>query len=160
MQAYAADKEGRLPGPLWSGQTPQYGINSTNSLGFLLWQYLGTAEPAAGIIRISQPLAPKAYARFSPGGNATSFYMNTDVQSGGTNINPWGVRNDSSKPPSKVFSLADPGLVSTWAMQDVDQTGVPSNVGSWYSSLPKNPLYEPHRLKLFFDWHVAAEPLK
>lgn len=160
IQAYAAEKDGCLPGPLWSGQTPQYGVSSTNSLAFLLYQYLGTPEPAAGIIRISPPLAPKAYTRFSPGGSATAFFMNIDVQINGTSVNPWGVRNDASKPPSKVFSLTDPGLTSTWAMQDVDQTGVPSNVGTWYAALPKEPLYSPYRLKLYFDWHATAEPLK
>jgi prepilin-type N-terminal cleavage/methylation domain-containing protein len=160
IQAYAADNDARLPGPLWSGQTPRYGVNSTNALGFLLWQYLGTQEPAAGIIRISKPLAPKAYVRFSPGGEATAFYMNVDVQIHGASINPWGVRNDASKPPSKVFSLSDPGLTATWAMQDVDKTGVPSKVGTWYATLPKEPLYNPYRLKLYFDWHVAVEPLK
>lgn len=160
IQSYAAEKDGSLPGPLWSGQTPQYGVGSTNSLAFLLWPYLGTPEPKAGIIRISPPLAPKAYARFSPEGNATSFFMNIEVLIDGIKVNPWGGRNDSSKPPSRLFSLADPGLTSTWAMQDVDQTGVLPNVGSWYGALPKSPLYNPYRLKLYFDWHATAEPLK
>ncbi len=160
IQAYASDKDGRLPGPLWSGQTPQYGLGSTNALAFLLWQYLGTPAPAAGVIQISQPLNPKAYARFSPGGNATAFYMNVDVNINGTSVNPWGVRNDPSKPPIKIVSLTDVGLIRTWAMEDVDQTGVAPSVGSWYATLPKEPLYSPYRLKLYFDWHATAEPLK
>ncbi|GEM_PF-5952658 len=160
IQSYTGDHDATLPGPLYSGQTPRYGVSSTNDLGFLLWQYLGTPAPAAGIIRISPPLAPKAYVRFSPRGEATAFYMNVDVQIHGASINPWGVRNDASKPPSKVFSLSDPGLTATWAMQDVDKTGVPSKVGTWYATLPKEPLYNPYRLKLYFDWHVAVEPLK
>ena len=163
VQGFTADHDNTLPGPLFSGQNPQYGIGSTNTLGFLLWSYLGAPEPKAGVVQKAEALAPKAYRRFSPDCSATSFFLNIKVPVDGVDINPWGWRPSAStpfpNPPEKIVKLASAGLSSNWAMEDVDKTGVPSNVGSWYSTLPPKPLYNPYRLKLFFDWHVAAESL-
>jgi prepilin-type N-terminal cleavage/methylation domain-containing protein len=163
IQSYTADHDTALPGPLYSGQSPQYGVGSKNTLGFLLWSYLGAAAPKAGVVQKAEALAPKAYKRFSPDCSAVSFFLNITIPIDGVDINPWGWRPSASTPfpdpPERIVKLASAGMVNNWAMEDVDKTGVPPNVGTWYSSLPPKPLYHPYRLKLFFDWHVAAEPL-
>ncbi len=161
VQSYTTDHDNTLPGPLFSGQNPKYGIGSTYTLGYLLWSYLGSPQPTAGVIHKAGVLAPKAYKRFSPDCSATSLFLNIKIPFDGEDINPWGWRPSASTPypapPERIVKLVSVGLATSWAMEDVDKTGVPSNVGTWYSTLPPKPLYNPYRLKLFFDWHAAAE---
>ncbi len=162
IQGYTADHDNALPGPLWSGQNPQYKSSDNYTLGYHLWSYLGSPDPQNGP-QVAIALSPKSYERFSPDRTVTSFFLNIKIPYEGADINPWGWRPSPSAPfpdpPKRIVNLVSAGLATNWAMEDVDKTSVPSSVGSWYSTLPPKPLYNPYRLKLYFDWHVAAEPI-
>ncbi|MFZ4777150.1 MAG: prepilin-type N-terminal cleavage/methylation domain-containing protein [Terrimicrobiaceae bacterium] len=162
IQSYSADNNNMLPGPLWSSVGPGYSQYDTYTLGNRLWSYLGSPDPQSGP-QVAKALSPKAYERFSPTRSAPAFFLNIQTPINGVKVNPWGPRPTPAAPfpypPERMVNLASAGLSSQWAMMDVDQTAVSPGDGAWYSTLPPKPLYNPYRLRLYFDWHVAAEKI-
>jgi len=163
VQSYVNENDGSLPGPLWSGQSPWYRSSDPRTIGVPLWSYLGAPEPKSWSQEV-KALAPKAYVKASPAKDAMSFIVNQGVTLGGTKYLPWGYQNSSDPEPTslpmKMSMLAGAELSKTWAMQDVDKTHkyIDGNA-SWYAKLPNQPVYKPFRLCLYFDWHVAPEPI-
>lgn len=162
IQMFANDHDNTLPGPLWGGQSPWYKADDTRTLGYQLWSYLDAPEPNYGSQEVAA-LAPKAYVKARPNKDAMSFLINSEKLI--NDQSPWGYQAASEPVPSalpmKISLLTSVGLAKTWAMQDVDKTHksiTPSH--GWYPKLPSQPIYKPHRLCLYFDWHVAAEPIK
>jgi prepilin-type N-terminal cleavage/methylation domain-containing protein len=164
IQMFAGDNDGSLPGPLWGGQSPWYRNDASDpkTLGNRLWSYIGAPEPKSWS-QEAKALSPKAYERTRASGGAPSYIVNLRVTIGDdNNISPWGGGENPLYPlPLKLAALAASGLSKTWALEDIDKTSPNANSGQgWYSQLPATPIYKPHRLKLYFDWHVAAEPIK
>jgi hypothetical protein len=75
----------------------------------------------------------------------------------GTRAWPWGRQGTPNIPPMTLPAIASaPGLMRTWMLRDVDQTGpFPNNQAGWGNGLPKSPLYGKSRLQLNFD--MSAE---
>jgi len=91
-----------------------------------------------------------------------SYILNATAVINNSNYQPWGYQSGDvpTSYPLKIAFLASSGLTKTWTVQDLDKTStLVAPATSWRSALPDKPLYSPYRLKLYFDWHVAAKPL-
>lgn len=162
VQSYANDNNGTLPGPLYSGQDPVYNVTKRNSLGYFLWSYMGAPEPN-NKGQVLPALAPKAYSRACPQKNAVSVMVHQTVELDEIPYKPWGYPATSTDPesaPMKMARVVSAGLTKTWALTDVDKSLASPVNNTWYSALPDAPLYNPYRIRMFFDWHVEAIPVK
>ncbi|MCE9609871.1 MAG: type II secretion system GspH family protein [Chthoniobacter sp.] len=169
---YAGDNDMELPGPLATGQGPDYSTTTTDTLGFRLWKYLGAPEPTASVQQ-AKLLTNPAYEKARQSRDAPAYVMNQRVvDSAGVEQKPWGVSNGSTanQAPLRTVVVAGWGgdrndgtrgidLARVWAMQDVDQKNVATLLGSqpsWFDSLPKTPAHGDARITMFFDWHVES----
>jgi len=153
IRAYAADHNGRLPGPLWPGQVPIYEAGEEGRLVVILADYLGV-NPDTQEGELIRDLIPPLYLKElnEVGNEPRTFVMNLDVEvvEGGDPIQPFGSAVDNT-PPLTSAVVTKP--VSTWVMSDVDQEH--PLVGGWQASTPEEKL-APKRNVLFFDGHVEA----
>jgi len=161
LQSYASENDGILP-CLFSGQSPRYTQNSTNSLGLYLWQYLGAPTPTSSWNE-AKLLGSAPYFRKRKANDTVSLYLNYQVPvNNNTNflVSPWG--NPSTTTPAlpwRMNQLAEAGMSKTWAMVDVDKTLAasppsptkPFTGNSWVANLPDKPLFGNVRTFLYFD---------
>ncbi|MEI8294409.1 MAG: prepilin-type N-terminal cleavage/methylation domain-containing protein [bacterium] len=162
LSLYAADNNQSLPGPnLYWGVYPQYDTGNSSHLGTYLYSYLGISQPTWGK-RSIKAMAGPAYWRMNP--LFPAYIINTGPEvlgyitlDDGRRVYPWGsILGGTTTPPMNFPSLASAGLMRTWALRDIDQTGPPRpNFAGWAGDLPKAPIYGKNRLQLNFD--MSAE---
>ncbi|PTX96778.1 type II secretion protein [Spartobacteria bacterium LR76] len=164
MQLYAADNDGYLPGPFWSGNFASYSTLDDRTLGYRLWSYLGIPAPT-GALQTAKILTNPANTRLRQSPQSPVYFLTDRITADGLpNIDsPWGKRDSSTTPatdtrPVKLAVLSNYSLSKTWAIQDIDQQLMPSNY-SRYGQLPRQPVLGDVRMTLYFDWHVAPVPV-
>jgi len=164
ISGYTGDKEGVLPGPLWTTQSCWYKGSDLATLGAILAPYLGA--PLDWEKRRMEVLVCPAWQRGAPYQEDFSFVMNTEVVVDGTTINPWGdadidadeTASDPTAPgvPKLLARLSDLRLSRVWAIQDLDAQ---SPVRKVPRGIAPKPVHGDKRNALFFDFHVESIPL-
>ena len=170
---FADDNDGRLPGPMWGGQFPQYSTAPNSEMLDYIWRYLNLPQPTAAPQTAQIFLCP-GWDRYAPSGfagNRVDYVVTGSGQTGasGTAINftqpPFGYPVNANVPPSPAFlttlrledidavarSLSEP-----WAMMDTDQVAINNNANSWMTQLPTRPPHGDVRNALYFDNHIAT----
>lgn len=170
IMSYAADNNNSLPGPLNFGQGPRYSRTVTDSLGYMLYAYLGLPEPTSADQAFPLLSSPN-FVKYRKDPTSPSYVMNQQipqVQADGTTnmIQPWGRQGAGGSAPMKLVAIAGLGnaetnsLVGTWAMTEVDRKNVgvvtPSGNPGWKTKLPLTPVHGDVRISMFFDWHAQA----
>ena len=165
--SYTGDHDGYLPGPLWTWQSCWYNAADFGTLATVLSPYLSLTLDS-GKMRADIFLCP-SWQKGGPYQQDELFIMNTAVLVDGKTVNPWGdadVLNSQGQPSAdpnavdrakKLVSLADANMAQTWAMQDLDQQSPFPKVPG---GIAKSPVHGDIRNALFFDFHVAAIPVK
>lgn len=159
MLLYTGDNGGRLPGPLWPGQMPEFDPGREGRLVRELAPYLNLETPAEP--ELVDLFIPPAYRRAAgvPALNeARTFVMNMAVETdSGRVVVPWGNLADFDNPGGQPVMLSRvPG--SAWAFSDADQLHPRVASASWSGNTPSEIIHGEQRLALFFGGHVAPIP--
>lgn len=153
---YAADNDGRLPGPLRSGQKPWYYADPTEpALAYLLQTYLGLPVPVRYPAKNPYFLTPRWEEVLRANTQDTPSCLVNDL--GGPANSPWGYPTYIYRDAKRVWTIENPA--STWAIKDLDKQNASPTAG-WYSQLPDKPIYGNVRNVMYFDWHVEAVSLE
>jgi len=150
---FAADNDGKLPGPLWPGQLAQFDPARSGRLVRELAPCLGIPTPAAP--KIEPLFVPPAYRKaVSPSflDSARTYVMNMSVRDGDRTLVPWG--NLATPPATSPLKLAylPP---QAWGFSDADALHPRVTGSSWAGNTPPKPVHTPKRLAWFFDGSVA-----
>ena len=154
--AAAADRDGRLPGPLWPGQVAEYDRNREGRLIVELASYLGVEDRPA-------PYVPEKFftgslrraTRGIPAKNVRLFVMNMKIASEAGQINPWGSAADPI--PGGPFNLSTiPQEVRSTAPAFSEADRMHPDVASapWAASCAPSPPHGSPRLNFYFDGSV------
>jgi prepilin-type N-terminal cleavage/methylation domain-containing protein len=154
IQAYADDRNGYGPGPLWPGQIPVYDPARDGRLARELAPYLGQEKPAAP--KVVGLFVPPAFVRAAGAPkleDARTYVMNMAYREGdGTAIlNPWGSLADNS-PRTGRLSNFPPDL---WGFTDADQQHPRVAGAPWRAQTPPAPIHGARRLAWFLGGHAA-----
>ena len=170
IMMYASDHNGQLPGPINSGQGPNFPDTTGNTtyinpyLPYFLKDYLSTEpSPVNQTQEYSSVFSYPAWFAES-GGAGISYYIKREVEDAdGEKYEPMGnrrsasdaSRNNSSMTTFQLTNLDLKGL--TWIIE-VDQQ---SPIGSpgWKRNLPESPVHGDSRNALLYDLSVASVPL-
>jgi prepilin-type N-terminal cleavage/methylation domain-containing protein/prepilin-type processing-associated H-X9-DG protein len=172
INAYTADNDGTLPGPLSISQYPVLTGGATDNfslfkslgkyLGFSDQVALGTPRPSANIF-----LCP-SYVRVIKGVVAPVYVLNP-LQINGLGKPPFGDSNASLDPVKKALlsnwidtTLANEQQISlarTWAITDADQQvfvgSATAVTPEGFAAMAQTPVHGDFRNALFYDWHVG-----
>lgn len=102
---FAADNDGKLPGPLWPGQLAQLDPTRSGRLVRELAPYLGIPTPIAP--KVEPLFVPPAYRKVVSSSfldSARTYVVNMSVREGDKTIIPWG--NLASPPFTQPLKLA------------------------------------------------------
>jgi prepilin-type N-terminal cleavage/methylation domain-containing protein len=150
---FAADNDGKLPGPLWPGQLAQFDPARSGRLVRELAPYLGIPTPAAP--KVEAIFVPPAYRKAVSASfldSARTYVLNMSVRDADQILVPWG--NLATAPSSQALKLATIPA-EAWGFSDADALH-PRVVGaSWAANTPQKPVYTPKRLAWFFNGSVA-----
>lgn len=160
LQQFAAEHDGRLPGPMWPGQIPVPDPGRDGRLARDLAPYLGItlgSEPAALFLPPAFPRAFRAVQPSAPWSEARTFVLNMAVvppgnPAGSAPINPWG--NLAGTPTAPLRLAAVPS--TAWALSDADQLHPRVRAAVWRAFTPAQPIHGPRRLALRFSGAVEA----
>ncbi|WP_309382651.1 type II secretion system protein [Cerasicoccus frondis] len=162
IQMHTQDHNSVLPGPMNTGQGPEYRSTDEKSLGFHLWSYLNAPAPTTQTQRI-EVLSNPANESYRQGENSPVYVLNGRVRVRDRNLNPWGYVRSSGEVVNASQNvnalLNDNNLTQLWALQDVDQQLTEFNGAGWYGALPEEPVHLDGRVTLFFDGHVDVVPV-
>jgi prepilin-type N-terminal cleavage/methylation domain-containing protein len=154
---FAADNDGKLPGPLWPGQMPQFDPNNLEKMPERLVGALGS------YLGIPTPTEPKVEALFVPPAyrkavsasfldSARTYVLNMRVADADQILTPWGTLPSKPSPPPLRLSAIP---AQSWGFSDADALH-PHVVGkSWAANTPQKPVHTPKRLAWFFNGSVA-----
>jgi len=153
---FAADNDGKLPGPLWPGQLAQFDPNDPKMperLVGVLAPYLGIPTPTAPKVELL--FAPPAYRKAVSASflkSARTYVLNMAVPDDSQILIPWGNRALNPSPlPLKLATIP----AQAWGFSDADALH-PRVVGaSWAANTPQKPVHKPKRLAWFFNGSVA-----
>ena len=153
INLFAADNDGRLPGPLWPGQLAQFDPARSGRLVRELAPYLGIPTPTAP--KVDPLFVPPAYHKVvSPVflDSARTYVVNMSIRDGDKTIIPWG--NLASPPSTQPLKLAAIPP-QAWGFSDAD--GLHPRVAgtSWTGNTPPKPIHSPKRLAWFFNGSVS-----
>ena len=153
INLFAADNDGRLPGPLWPGQLAQFDPARSGRLVRELAPYLGIPTPTTP--KVEPLFVPPAYRKVvSPAflDSARTYVVNMSIREGDKTIIPWG--NLASPPSTQPLKLAAIPPQS-WGFSDAD--GLHPRVAgtSWAANTPPKPIHTPRRLAWFFNGAVS-----
>jgi prepilin-type N-terminal cleavage/methylation domain-containing protein len=153
INLFAADNDGRLPGPLWPGQLAQFDPARSGRLVRELAPYLGIPTPTAP--KVEPLFVPPAYRKVvSPVflDSARTYVVNMSIREGDKTIIPWG--NLASPPSTQPLKLAAIPP-QAWGFSDAD--GLHPRVAgtSWTGNTPPKPIHSPKRLAWFFNGSVS-----
>ena len=150
---FAADNDGKLPGPLWPGQMAQFDPTRSGRLVRELAPYLGIPTPATQ--KVEPLFVPPAYRKAVNASfldSARTYVVNMSVRDGDQIIIPWG--NLASTSPSQPLKLA--AIPSqAWGFSDADALHPRVASASWAANTPPKPVHTPKRLAWFFNGSVA-----
>lgn len=150
---FAADNDGKLPGPLWPGQLAQFDPARSGRLVRELAPCLGIPTPAAP--KIEPLFVPPAYRKAVSAAfldSARTYVLNMSVRDGDQILIPWGnLATPPATPPLKLASIPP----QAWGFSDADALH-PRVIGaSWAGNTPKKPVHPPKRLAWFFNGSVG-----
>ncbi len=150
---FAADNDGKLPGPLWPGQFAQFDPTRSGRLVLELAPYLGIPTPTAP--KVEALFVPPAYRKAVSASfldSARTYVLNMSVRDGDQIIIPWG--NLASPPATRPLKLA--AIPSqAWGFSDADALHPRVASASWATNTPPKPVHTPKRLAWFFNGSVA-----
>ena len=150
---FAADNDGRLPGPLWPGQLAQFDPGRSGRLVRELAPYLGIPTPTAP--KVDPLFVPPAYRKVvSPAflDSARTYVVNMIIRDGDKTIIPWG--NLASPPSTQPLKLAAIPP-QAWGFSDADGLHPRVSGTSWAGNTPPKPIHTPRRLAWFFNGAVS-----
>jgi prepilin-type N-terminal cleavage/methylation domain-containing protein len=150
---FAADNDGKLPGPLWPGQLAQFDPTRSGRLVRELAPYLGIPTPTAP--KVETLFVPPAYRKAVSASfldSARTYVLNMSVRDGDQILIPWG--NLASPPATQPLKLA--AIPSqAWGFSDADALHPRVAGASWAGNTPPKPIHTPQRLAWFFNGSVA-----
>jgi prepilin-type N-terminal cleavage/methylation domain-containing protein len=150
---FAADNDGKLPGPLWPGQLAQFDPTRSGRLVRELAPYLGIPTPTAP--KVETLFVPPAYRKAVSASfldSARTYVLNMSVVDAEQILVPWG--NLATSPSSQPLRLASIPA-QAWGFSDADALH-PHVVGKpWAANTPQKPVHTPKRLAWFFNGSVA-----
>lgn len=150
---FAADNDGKLPGPLWPGQLAQFDPARSGRLVRELAPCLGIPTPATP--KIEPLFVPPAYRKAVSASfldSARTYVLNMSVRDGAQILIPWGnLATPPATPPLKLASIPP----QAWGFSDADALH-PRVIGaSWAGNTPKKQVHLPKRLAWFFNGSVG-----
>lgn len=159
MQSYSNEHDGNLPGPLYFTQSPMYKHNSSGTLPFYLWSYLGDPQPNYTMQK-SRAVANRAHSSLRLPDDSPVYIVQRSVRlPGNSGVPPFGYPTDPvNNTPLRQVNIVSYGLEKTWAVQEVDAQH-PSVASFDKSNMAPKPVSGNVRMTLYFDWHVGAEPV-
>ena len=150
---FAADNDGKLPGPLWPGQLAQFDPARSGRLVRELSPFLGIPTPTTP--KVEALFVPPAYRKAVSASfldSARTYVMNMSVVDADQTLVPWG--NLATSPSTQPLKLATIP-VQAWGFSDADALH-PRVVGtSWAANTPPKPVHTPKRLAWFFNGSVG-----
>lgn len=150
---FAADNDGKLPGPLWPGQLAQFDPTRSGRLVRELAPYLSIPTPATP--KVEALFVPPAYRKAVSASfldSARTYVLNMSVRDGDQILIPWG--NLASPPATQPLKLA--AIPSqAWGFSDADALHPRVAGASWAGNTPPKPIHTPQRLAWFFNGSVA-----
>jgi prepilin-type N-terminal cleavage/methylation domain-containing protein len=155
INLFAADNDGRLPGPLWPGQLAQFDPARSGRLVRELAPYLGIPTPTTP--KVEPLFVPPAYRKaVSPAflDSARTYVVNMSIRDGDKTIIPWG--NLASPPSTQPLKLAAIPP-QAWGFSDADGLHPRVASTSWAGNTPPKLIHSPKRLAWFFNG--AASPV-
>ncbi len=167
IHGYAADHDGRLPGPIVAAIPSTYGIDTQKTLGSMLRVYLNLPKKPGGVPDQPVPAlvcrpGEKIVRRQGGDKSLPIYYVSLQavtIDDSGITYRPFGY---SSTNPSQVFEPLKVRQIhqpaSALLMMDADQILVRS-----YQDNPRMPATPSHRTVrnlLFLDGHVEALSLE
>lgn len=151
---FAADNDGKLPGPLWPGQLAQLDPARSGRLVRELAPYLGIPTPIAP--KVEPLFVPPAYRKVVSSSfldSARTYVVNMSVREGDKTIIPWG--NLASPPFTQPLKLAAIPP-QAWGFSDADRLHPRVAGTSWTANTPPKPIHTPKRLAWFFNGSVSS----
>lgn len=153
---FAADNDGKLPGPLWPGQMAQFDPNDPKMperLVGVLAAYLGIPTPPAP--KVEPLFVPPAYRKAVSAlflKSARTYVLNMKVPYDNQILVPWGDCVPNPRPlPLKLSAIP----AQAWGFSDADALH-PRVIGApWATNTPPKPVHTPKRLAWFFNGSVA-----
>ena len=153
---FAADNDGKLPGPLWPGQIAQFDPNDPKMperLVGVLAPYLGIPTPTAP--KVEPLFVPPAYRKAVSAlflKSARTYVLNMKVPYDNQILVPWGDCVPNPRPlPLKLAAVPH----AAWGFSDADALHPRVTSASWATNTPPKPVHTPKRLAWFFNGSVA-----
>jgi hypothetical protein len=150
---FAADNDGKLPGPLWPGQLAQFDPARSGRLVRELAPYLGISTPTSP--KVEPVFVPPAYRKaVAPSflDSARTYVVNMSVRDGNGTIIPWG--NLALPPSTQPLKLAAIPA-QAWGFSDADAIHPRVTGTSWAGNTPSKSIHTPRRLAWFFNGSVS-----
>jgi prepilin-type N-terminal cleavage/methylation domain-containing protein/prepilin-type processing-associated H-X9-DG protein len=166
IQLYADSNRGKMPGPLFGGQGPQYNTANGGSPGVLskyLEPFMPVTETVSASAKANQLFACPAWLTKVSDPNSWSFLLNDRpwaITHGEYTFYPFGNANFPTDlvryTPRNYNSMSRFPLSRSWALIDVDQALMTAigNTSAWAAQTPATPAHGSSRNVLFYDWHV------
>lgn len=150
---FAADNDGKLPGPLWPGQLAQFDPVRSGRLVRELAPYLDISTPAAP--KVEPLFVPPSYRKIVSAAfldSARTYVLNMSVREGNQILIPWGnMASSPSTPPLKLATIP----AQAWGFSDADALHPRVTGASWAGNTPPKRVHTPKRLAWFFNGSVA-----
>ncbi len=162
IQTYAFEHAGRLPGPLYNGQSAVVG--PPRNLATFLGEYLDVpGEPVNDKIVIQNfgcPAWRKRITSTTPA-DAVCYQVGSNLKlTNGRTVNPWTYPKPwgtpQPEPPSRLDEFDPVSASRTMAL--VEQDALLSNAWGMNSG-PTTPPHGDQRTTLYFDWSVKSVPV-
>lgn len=155
VQVYASENGNTLPGPVSHAQWAYMRRGDTSQLAWLLRQYLGCENAAAGdLVKV---LGNKRFfAKYDPK-TKTAYIINHKAKIGDTTQSPWGYTSNGSQ-PSRMAAIDKPQ--NCVGLMEVDQKLRTDTGGRALGSSPEEPLFPDGRAAMFLDGHVEVLPFE
>jgi prepilin-type N-terminal cleavage/methylation domain-containing protein len=150
---FAADNDGKLPGPLWPGQLAQFDPTRSGRLVRELAPYLGIPTPTAP--KVETLFVPSAYRKAVSASfldSARTYVLNMSIADADQILVPWG--NLATSPSNQPLRLANIPS-QAWGFSDADALHPRAVGASWAANTPPKPVHTPKRLAWFFNGSVA-----
>jgi prepilin-type processing-associated H-X9-DG protein len=160
INMYANDHQGRLPGPVNSGQSPLYRgdreEDATGNLAFRIRQYVDE-ELNGATSGYAEIFTYPGWIANTKDLNGISYFVNREPLPG---VFPLGQRladNNDNMNGLTWAQLSNYDLGSKRWISEADQENIDiPRAAGWFSNLPEQAVHGNFRNVLFFDGHVEA----
>jgi prepilin-type N-terminal cleavage/methylation domain-containing protein/prepilin-type processing-associated H-X9-DG protein len=162
IQLYTQDNQQRLPGPLYTGQGPNFsptttpGVNGQyGSLADYIKNYVtANMGGTTATSRSQEMLNCPAWSTQTPDRTGPSVQMNL-FPSFFDNKQPFGDANTTNKPLT-VGAISSYNLSRTWLLADVDKAWLNGGTPGWVNQIPLTAVHGSKRNVLYYDGHVSG----